>query len=312
MKSILVTGGTAFVSRAVAEHFARLGYAVSILNRGTKAQPSGTTLIKADRHNLGELKAALGGAAFDAIIDVTAYTANDITLLVESGVRFGAYVLVSSSAVYPETASQPFDEDTPLGRNAFWGDYGTNKIAAENALAARVPNAYIVRPPYLYGAGNNVYREAFVFDCAMSGRAFYLPGEGELKLQFFHVQDLCRFMQILIEEKPADRVFNVGNAESVSVREWVSLCYAAAGKSVQFVRVPKDANIPQRNYFPFHDYEYALDVTRQSKLLPQTIPLAEGLRDSFDWYCTHSDEVNKKPLISFIDDTLAALPPGAK
>ena len=32
---------------------------------------------------------------------------------------------------------------------------------------------------------HNVYREAFVFECALADRKFYLPKDGEMKLQFF-------------------------------------------------------------------------------------------------------------------------------
>lgn len=85
---------------------------------------------------------------------------------------FGIYVLLSSSAVYPETAFRPFAEETAPGPNRFWGGYGLGKIAAEQALHRRVPQAYILRPPYLYGPMNNLYREAFVFDCARLGRPF--------------------------------------------------------------------------------------------------------------------------------------------
>ncbi len=38
MKKILVTGGTAFVSKYVAEYFVNVGYEVHILNRNTKPQ----------------------------------------------------------------------------------------------------------------------------------------------------------------------------------------------------------------------------------------------------------------------------------
>ena len=50
---------------------------------------------------------------------------------------------------------------------------------------------------YLYGPMNNVYREAFVFECALKERAFYLPKDGRMNLHFFHVHDLCLFMDIL-------------------------------------------------------------------------------------------------------------------
>ena len=178
MQSILITGGTVFVSKYVAEYFVKQGNQVCVLNRNSRKQPAGATLIQADRHSLGDV---LKGKSFDAIIDVSAYTAEDVTHLLDSGVSFREYVFISSSAVYLETASQPFLEEGTLGENAFWGSYGTNKIAAEQVLQERVPHAYILRPPYLYGSYNNVYREGFVFDCAIADRKFYLPKDGEMK-----------------------------------------------------------------------------------------------------------------------------------
>ena len=50
---ILITGGTVFVSRYAAEVFARK-HDVFVLNRNTRPQVEGVTLIEADRHALGE------------------------------------------------------------------------------------------------------------------------------------------------------------------------------------------------------------------------------------------------------------------
>ena len=299
MKKVLVTGGTVFVSRYIAEHFVKKGFEVYVLNRNTREQSKGVKLIEADRHALGD---TLKGMYFDIVID-TAYSAYDIETMLDALGGYGDYILVSSSGVYPEYAPQPFKEDAPLAVNKFWGKYGTDKIEAEAALLERNENAYIVRPPYLYGPMNNVYREAFVFDCAMQDRKFYLPKDGEMKLQFFHIDDLCRFMDILLEEKPEQHIFNVGNRESVTVREWVGLCYGVLGKTAEFVSV--HADIEQRNYFSFYNYEYSLDVTKQYALMPDVKPLAEGLKEAFEWYKVHGDQVNKKPLFDYIDRNLA-------
>ena len=300
MKTVLITGGTAFVSRYAAEYYVKKGYDVFVLNRNSRAQPEGVTLIEADRHSLGE---QLRPYHFDVLFDITAYTAADVNGLLDAVGGFDDYILISSSAVYPEYGAQPFREGAQLGENQIWGIYGTNKIEAERALMERAPNAYILRPPYLYGPMNNLYREAFVFECALKNRTFYLPRDGEMRLQFFHVDDLCRFMDIILEQKPAQHIFNVGNRETVSVRDWAALCYQAAGKQAEFVRV--DAEIAQRNYFSFYDYEYCLDVTAQEGLMPGTKPLEEGLRESFAWYLAHPGEVNGKPYIQYIDAHLA-------
>ena len=296
---ILVTGGTTFVSKYTAKYFAERGYDVYVLNRGTKTQVPGVNLIKCDRHELGDL---IREQAFDAVLDITSYNADDINALLDGLGSFGTYVLISSSAVYPETGTQPFTEENELAQNKFWGRYGTDKIAAEQALLARVPDAYILRPPYLYGPMNNVYREAFVFDCAKADRKFYLPGDGSMKLQFFHVDDLCKLMEIIINNKPEDHIMNVGNEESVSIKEWVEACYECIGKTPEFVNVTAD--IEQRLYFSFYNYEYYLDIGKMQKILPVTKGLKEGLKECALWYEGNESEVRKKPMMEFIDKNL--------
>ncbi len=299
MKKILVTGGTVFVSRYIAEYYVTKGNDVYVLNRNSRKQSERVTLIEADRHNLGE---KLRGYNFDVIID-TAYNAHDVEMLLNALDNYKEYILISSSAVYPEYATQPFKEDTLLALNKYWGKYGTDKIEAEKTLLERNSNAYIVRPPYLYGSMNNVYREAFVFDCALAERKFYLPKDGEMQLQFLHIYDLCRFIDILLKNKPKQHIFNVGNKDTVSIREWVELCYQIAGKQAEFVNVHKD--IEQRNYFSFYDYEYCLDVSKQYELMQDVMPLKEGLKEAFDWYIHNVDAVNKKLYIDYIDNNLA-------
>lgn len=299
MKRILVTGGTTFVSKYAAEYFVNAGYEVYVLNRNSRPQVPGVRLIEGDRHQLNGI---LKDLSFDIVADITAYNEADIVDLVSELGPFEQYIMISSSAVYPEYGAQPFAEGSETAVNRFWGAYGTDKIAAEKALLERVKDAYILRPPYLYGPMNNVYREAFVFDCALTDRKFFLPRDGEMKLQFFHVKDLCRLMEVIINEKPEEHIYNVGNAETVSVKDWVTECYACFGKTPDFVHV--SGEIEQRKYFSFYDYEYCLDVTRQSRIYPQTIPLEDGLKEAAEWYLEHGDEVRKKPFFEFVDTNL--------
>ncbi len=300
---ILITGGTVFVSRFAAEYFTGKGHDVTVLNRGSRTQSPGVRHLCRDRHDPA---LDLHDEAFDAVIDVTAYTAGDVNALLDALSGTPRYILISSSAVYPEDTSLPFREDAPTGPNSLWGRYGTDKIAAEKALLTRHPDAYILRPPYLYGPGNEVYREAFVFECAEKERAFCLPGNGDMPLQFFHVRDLCRVMEKILFNPPAEHVLNVGNPEAVTIREWVEACYAVAGKTPRFVSV--DASHPQRSYFPFLNYAYHLDVTRQQPLLPQVMPLPEGLAESYAWWRENRSLIRRKPLMDYIDEHLIGGP----
>ena len=296
---LLITGGTVFASRFTAEYFAAKGHSVYVLNRGSRPQPDGVIPIIADRHALGD---SLLSFNFDAVIDVTAYNAEDVNSLMDGLSSFGTYILISSSAVYPEYSPQPFSESVETGPNAIWGNYGTDKIEAEKAALSMAKNTYILRPPYLCGPMNNLYREAFVFECAEQGRPFYIPGEGEMKLQFCHIGDMCRVIEAILLQKPEQHIFNIGDPATVSIKEWTELCYEAVGKRPRFISV--DGSVPQRSYFPFYDYEYALDVTEMERLIDSVTPLRESIKSSYDYFRERRDQIVRKPLIDFIDKEL--------
>ena len=297
---ILVSGGTTFVSKFTAEYFLKRNNEVYVINRNSREQVLGVHLIESDRMNLSNL---LKNEHFDLIIDVTAYNQEHIKSILNSGVIFDNYIFISSSAVYPETNSQPFTEEQTCGKNSVWGDYGVNKLMAENYLLEHCPNAYILRPPYFYGIYENLYREAFPFDCAEKGRKFYIPQNGDMKLQFYNVSDLCKFIELIIKKKPDNHIYNVGNSDIITVKEWVKLCYKAVGKIPEFVEV--DKSVQQRDYFCFYDYEYILDVKKQNELMPTTIPLEVGLKEEYEWYKNNYNSIyNRKPYIEFIDKNL--------
>lgn len=294
--NILVTGGTVFASRFTAEYFVKKGHDVYVINRNSRPQSEGVKLINCDRHNLGD---TLKNFEFNLVIDITAYNESDIIDLLNGLGKFENYVMISSSAVYSETLPLPFKETQPVGENIHWGDYGTNKISAEKALLEQIPNAYILSPPYLYGAMNNLYREAFVFDCAENDMPFYVPKDGKMPLQFFDIEDMCKFIEIIIDKKPEQHIFNVGNPQTVDINEWVRLCYSILGKmpEIRFVT----GNMNQRDYFPFLDYGYVLDVTKQQKLMSDAKPLEQGLKESYEWYKNHKELVRRKSYLSFIN-----------
>ena len=92
----------------------------------------------------------------------------------------------------------------------------------------------------------------------------------------------------------------MGNKESVSINKFVELCYKVVGAPLEKVYVTNHNN--QRDYFSFYDYEYVLDVSRQNSLLPQEKDLYEGLKESYEWYRNHTEDVVKKDYIKFIQD----------
>ena len=294
---ILVTGGTVFVSRYTAEYFVQKGHEVYVLNRNSRPQSNGVHLIEADRHELGD---KLKNIRFDIVIDVTSYNKDDVRDLLNALGDFGEYIMISSSAVYSETLPQPFKEDMETGFNIHWEAYGTNKIDAEEYLLENLPKAYIIRPPYLYGKMNNLYREAFVFECAEKDMPFYMPKDGLLKLQFFDVEDLCRLIEAIVKKKPDYHVINSGNVQAIDAAEWVKLCYDVLGKTPDIRYVSSEYE--QRQYFPFRDYEYYLDVTKQTEVLPDLKPLEIGLKESYEWFKNNRELIVRKDYFRYIEE----------
>lgn len=299
MKRILVTGGTVFVSKYVAKYFQSNNYEVYVLNRGSKQQIENINLICANRNNL---KDCLKDFYFDSIIDVCGYNQQDIKNILDAVGGFKDYIFISSSAVYPETNMQSFSENQSIGVNKIWGKYGIDKIEAEEYLISKVPNAYILRPPYLYGPMQNVYREPFVFECALKNRKFYIPNDGKMKLQFFHVDDLCKVIEKILEKHPTNHIYNVGNTESIDINTFIELCYKVVGTPLEKVYVTEHNN--QRDYFSFYDYEYSLDVTKQSELLMEEKDLFEGLKESYKWFKNNYNEVEKKITLNILKKIL--------
>ena len=307
MKNILITGGTVFVSKFVAQYFSSKKfcdeYQVYVLNRNNHPQVENVILINSSRQNLGS---KLEQFNFDVVIDITSYTKEDVKSILDSlgssKEKIEKYILLSSSAVYPETLELPFKETDEVGKNIFWKDYGINKIEAEKYLQENFSNYFILRPPYLYGPENNVYREAFVFDCAENDRKFFIPENENMKLQFFYIEDLCKVIENILIKNPSQKIFNLGNENTISILDWVKLCYQVVGKNLEVVSVSK--NIPQRNYFCFYDYEYYLDVTKQKSILENTTSLKDGLEKSYQWYKNNKEKVNRKNYFEFIDNEL--------
>lgn len=57
---------------------------------------------------------------FDVVVDI-ACNGEEVQQLLDHLTSFDDYVLISSSAVYPDTESQPFIEETSVGNNTYWG-----------------------------------------------------------------------------------------------------------------------------------------------------------------------------------------------
>ena len=197
-----------------------------------------------------------------------------------------------------ENNKTPFSEDTPLGRNKYWGDYGTNKIEAEEfyekVFSKTNCDLIILRPPYVYGEYNYAQRESFIFEHLENNRPIIIPNKGESRLQFIYSTDLANIIVRLIESNTEEVcIFNVGNKEGVTIKEWINYYERVVGKKGKFIEYDyKSKNIGERDFFPFFDYDNVLNVNRIKKIYSIETDFEKGLKNAYEWYCD-----NKKSIV---------------
>ena len=291
MKRVLILGGSYFIGRSIAEELLAHGYEVTLLNRGSRLV-EGTGQIICDRDDSENLKEALKGQQFDYLVDVSGLNQVQVKALcqaVELKSLKGA-VFISSSAVYDvEHLRGRFQEEDRKKRNKYWGDYGTDKTAAEQEYRSSMEKKgiplTILRPPYVYGEHNYVQRESFVFEHILMGQPVLLPMKNQ-KLQFIYVRDLAVIVREVLEKNQSGTaIYNVGNESYVTAREWVKLCAEAMGKRVELVTFDYEkAGVGVREFFPFHDYNNVLKVDKIKKICPEETPMLQGLQAAFQWY----------------------------
>lgn len=258
-RQALVIGGSGFVGRALVPALLSQGLGVTLLNRGTRPVEGATQLV-ADRHDYSQMKAVGRDAgSFDVIIDTSAYTARATEIAWEVfAPKGGHWIQLSSAAVYRETPSRYPCEEDRIGGAAVWGDYGVDKSACDEFLLARAKTipVTILRPPYLYGPGNDNDRESFVWSRALRGAPVLIPADGRTRIQFLHVEDLATAIIACVNHTPErSAVYNVAAPERPSLGEWVNLmCEIAQCQNVGVLAGASARSYSPRQYFPFRDY----------------------------------------------------------
>lgn len=168
MKKILIMGGNQFVGKEIVKKFLGKDYTVYVLNRGTRKNIEGVIFLKTDRDNYIEMKNTLKDIEVDVIVDVSAYTEEQVNILHKvMKNKFKQYILISSASIYNNIKCTPVNEENQTGENLIWGDYAKNKYLAEK-ITIENSNLHnfkytIFRPFYIYGIGNNLDRENYFF-----------------------------------------------------------------------------------------------------------------------------------------------------
>lgn len=159
-RSVLVLGGTAWLSGAIVRAALAEGDAVTCLARGESGTvPDGAELVRGDRAD----QAAYGAVAdrdWDVVVDVSRQPLHVRTAVEALGGRARHWVFVSTMSVYADDATPGQDESGPVHEPwsgaglAGVDDYGPAKVACERILLDAVPGALVARAGLIVGYGD--------------------------------------------------------------------------------------------------------------------------------------------------------------
>ncbi len=322
----LVIGGTQFIGRAMVAELLKNGHSVTILHRKpTHDLGRRVKNICADRNDPKAIKTALAGKSFDAVFDnVYDWERGTSATQVEAAARavqgpLERYIFMSSVAAYGDGLNH--HEGDALAPDDAPDLYVRNKATSERALFRlhqRIGLPVVtLRPPFIYGPENPLYREAFFWDRLRAGRQIILPGDGRRLMQFVYVKDLVQAaMRALKESAAIGHAFNVANPRPVSQIELVEALAAAAKTTAKLVRIPREYIFrkgghpmgPKMYFGMYLDVPPITMVTAKAQRMLKFKPtdFGAGLKETYRWYTRHNHQ--SKPDYRFEEALLTNAP----
>jgi UDP-glucuronate 4-epimerase len=314
MTNILVTGGAGFIgSHLVDRLLATDDNVVTVIDDFNdfyspdikRANVAGHlnneryTLVDADIRDRQALDEVFGKQQFDCIVHLAARagvrpslaepelyaetningTLNLLELARSTGVN--QFVFGSSSSVYGINAKVPFSEDDPIRQPI--SPYAATKAAGE-LLCHTYTHLYGLRCVCLrfftvYGARQRPDLAIHKFARLMTdGKPIPVFGDGSTRRDYTYIDDIISgVMAAIIYDESNYEVFNLGESETVELRELISLLEKALDcKAVIDRQPPQPGDVPQT----------FADVTKARQLLgynPQT-NIGEGIKRFVEWF----------------------------
>lgn len=247
---VLVTGAGGFLGKHAVARLTADGHDPIALDRSFDRPNGARRKVEADVGDAVAVAGAIEGC--DAVLHLAALlpqrrrpasemqrvnvggTATVIGAARSAGAR--RFVFCSSAEVYGVPARVPMPESGPLAPN---GEYGRNKVAAEELVRASGLDWVILRPPTIVGPGMPEPMLTEMLRLARRDRPLLVPGGGT-RFQMIDVRDLLDALAAaLTRDAAVAGVFNVGAAETPTGREVTVALRDALGSRSRLLPVPK-------------------------------------------------------------------------
>src|SRR6266481_6018938 len=308
---ILVTGGAGFIGSHLSEKLLAVGHEVVILDdfndfydpQIKRANIAGfakdVTVCRVDLRERDSVRTVFGREKVDAIVHLAAragvrpsiqyprlyYDANVTgTLhLLEAARVTGVerFVFASSSSVYGASKTVPFSEDQHLTQTL--SPYGATKVAGE-FLCSTYSQLYQLRVVALryftvYGPRQRPDLAIHQFTRRIyDSQPIDQFGDGTTRRDYTYIDDVIQGTMAALEyEGPRYDIFNLGENETIQLKELISAIEDALGKKAKVNRLPE-----QPGDMPLT----CADISKARKLLGYnpTTKFSKGLPRFVKWF----------------------------
>ncbi|RPI27254.1 MAG: NAD-dependent epimerase/dehydratase family protein [Acidobacteria bacterium] len=261
MMKVLIIGGTRNLGHQLCLRLLKEGWETTVLNRGQTPDelPASVKRLRADRQDPGQLRAALRGRVFDAVVDFALYTGEEARTTVKLlGGQTGLYVFVSSGQVYlvRTGVERPFKEEDYDGpvmpapeespsdyRN--W-KYGVEKRQVEDVLTeawqtSRFPFVSLRLP--IVNSERDHYHRLYGYLLRFWDRGPILVPHGpHLPIRHVYGADVIETIRRLVG-RPAGmgQAWNIGQDETVTLDEFLGLLAQVDGSRLNVKRISREA-----------------------------------------------------------------------
>jgi UDP-glucuronate 4-epimerase len=308
---ILVTGGAGFIGSHLVEKLLAGGHGVAILDdfndyydpeikrENIAAVSKDVAIHRVDLREDAAVRNLFHGEKFDTIMHLAARAGvrpsiqhprlyydtnvNGTLHLLEAARVTGVerFIFASSSSVYGISKTVPFSEDLHLTQTI--SPYAATKIAGE-FLCSTFSHLYKLRAVALryftvFGPRQRPDLAIHQFTKKISaGQPIDQFGDGSTRRDYTYIDDIIQGTMAALEYNgPLFDIFNLGESETVQLKDLISAIEDALGKKARINRLPEQpGDVPLT----------CADISKARKLLgyKPTTPLKEGLPRFVDWF----------------------------
>lgn len=331
---VLVIGGTRYFGKVIVRRLLERGDAVTVYSRGSSRPDfwSDVAHIQGDRTDYDGFDRNLRNRTFDAVVDNLAFKLEDAQAAVKAlRGRVGKYLVASTVSIYgglghalewhpkadagrPRHLSEfvdleancPLREEVVDLTGVSWSydpdisEYAQGKRQIERYLQ-ETPDfpSVVLRVPATVGPEDRSLRFWWYMERVQDGREIVMRDGGSNVFRNGYRDDIARaFIDAMDSPHTANRIYNVAQAEVITLRRLLEVIAEKAGCALNTVSVPGDAaealsRLPWESwrFDPFSrppNYVMSIEKARRDFRLHST-PLEEWVGTTVEWYREHHD-----------------------